>query len=317
MKNFWKIIKIIAINILLLLFFICLGDALIFLGTGKNVLKHDGEYVYLFHLKHPPMLEPKGANFFSDKEGYSGRAPVGLEYKNGKPIVIFGCSYAYGRALQKNETFGYKLSHYLKTPVYNRAIDGGGFQQMYKQILSDVFFEEVPPTDTVIYVMIDDHYRRMYGEPFDLDAFYLIPYFKEKNGELKLANYNNCFLNFLRYSLTLRIVKCLWYKYYLNNNFNKEKITDLAVLHLKKSREMLEKRWNKKINFTVILYDDVPIKFQDLLIKKLKQNDFKVFVASEISGKNMRDEEYYSQVTEHPTKEAWDLLTPLIAEKIR
>lgn len=52
--------------------------------------------------------------------------------------------------------------------------------------------------------MIDDHYRRMYGEPFDLDTFYLIPYFKEK-------------------------------------------ITDLAVLHLKKSREMLEKRWNKKL----------------------------------------------------------------------
>lgn len=319
MKNLWKFIKIIFVSIVLLILFICLGDVLIFVKTGKTVLCPPPplKYKYFSILKEPFLLTPLSPDFFVDKEWFSGRSPVGVEYKNKKPIVIFGCSYAYGKNLNKTETFGYKLSHYLKVPVYNRAMEGGSFQQMYMQTISESFFKEVPPTDTVIYVMIGDHYRRMYGEAFWLDSFYLNPFYKEKNGELKLANYNNYFLNFLRYSTSVRIIKNLWYKYYLNNSFNQDKITDFALLHLKKSREKLEEKWNKKINFTVVLYDDRPIKFQDLFIKKLKQNGFIVYVTSELTDENLSDEKYRSSKTEHPTKEAWDLLTPLIAEKIR
>lgn len=317
MKNLWKFIKIISVNIVLFVLFICLSDMLIYLKTGKTVLKNPVKCKYIFLIKYTPLLTPCRVDFFSDKERYSGRAPVGVEYKNKKPIVIFGCSYAYGKNLNKTETFGYKLSHYLKVPVYNRAIEGGSFQQMYMQTISESFFKEVPPTDTVIYVMINDHYRRMYGEAFDLDSFYLNPFYKEKNGELELANYNNYFLNFLRYSTSVRIIKCLWYKNYLNSSFNQDKITDFALLHLKKSREKLEEKWNKKINFTVVLYDDTPIKFQELLIKKLNKNGFNVIVASKLTDENLSDEKYLSSKTAHPTKEAWDLLTPLIAEKIR
>lgn len=317
MKNLWKFIKIISVNIVLFVLFICLSDMLIYLKTGKTVLKNPGKYKYIFLIKNPPLLTPCRVDFFSDKEGYSGRAPVGAEYKNKKPIVIFGCSYAYGKTLNKKETFGYELSHYLKVPVYNRAIDGGGFQQMYMQTITESFFKEVPPADKVIYVMINDHYRRMYGEAFDIDSFYLNPFYKEKSGELELANYNNYFLNFLRYSTSVRIIKYLWYEYYLNNGFNQDKITDFALLHLKKSREKLEEKWNKKINFTVVLYDDTPIKFQELLIKKLNKNGFNVIVASKLTDENLSDEKYLSSKTEHPTKEAWGLLTPLIAKKIR
>lgn len=59
-------------------------------------------------------------NYFSDENRYK---TVGS--KNKKPVVIFGCSFAYGEYLNDNQTFGYKLSKQTGRTVYNFAYSGG------------------------------------------------------------------------------------------------------------------------------------------------------------------------------------------------
>ena len=53
------------------------------------------------------------------------RKPDNENFKN-PPILLFGCSFAYGEYLAQNQTFSYKLSKLLNSPVYNRAIPGFG-----------------------------------------------------------------------------------------------------------------------------------------------------------------------------------------------
>lgn len=60
-------------------------------------------------------------NYFSVENRYK---TVGS--KNKKPVVIFGCSFAYGEYLKDNQTFGYKLSKQTGRTVYNFAYSGWG-----------------------------------------------------------------------------------------------------------------------------------------------------------------------------------------------
>ena len=47
-----------------------------------------------------------------------------------KPILIMGCSFAYGAGLKDDETFSYKLGLETGRPVYNRSIMGGGLSNI-------------------------------------------------------------------------------------------------------------------------------------------------------------------------------------------
>ena len=141
-------------------------------------------------------------DYFSGNEdntsGIKGRSPDGLEYKNSEPIVVFGCSYAFGDYLKANQTFSRKLSNKLKRTVYNRAIPGGGFQQMLQQSLSDNFYKTVPPSKTVIYILIEDYFRRMLGETFYVHEKYFNLHYIYKNGHFVKYNYDNFLYRFIK-----------------------------------------------------------------------------------------------------------------------
>lgn len=55
------------------------------------------------------------------------RKPYGSKYEK-RPIVLMGCSFTYGEKLQYDETFGYILSEYIKSPVISIAHSGWGIQ---------------------------------------------------------------------------------------------------------------------------------------------------------------------------------------------
>ena len=185
---------------------------------------------------------------------------------------------------------------------------------MYNQSISPDFYNQVKKSDTVIYVFIDDHYRRMTGETFQLFDDYSYLHYKVRGNELIQDNYSSYMLNLLRSSYTLRLLRSKIKNAYIDNPKNAAKITDDALLYLVKTRENLQNHWNNKIKFYVVLYGRV--KYSDILRKKLKDNGFIIIDSSSITKADLFSAKYLMKDNGHPKESAWDILTPGIAEKI-
>lgn len=253
-----------------------------------------------------------------------GRAPDGLEYQN-TPITIFGCSFAHGTHLNYSQTFSSKLSKYLKRPVYNRGIPGDGFTGMLFQATSSTnvnakenfFYKFVPPSDTVIYIMIDDQYRRILVDFFDHQCKEInLRYIKNKN-QLKLVNSNLNIMSYLKATYVARYINHMYAQFFIANHNNAEKLTNLVLLHFLETRKALQNNWEvENINFIIIFYDYRKIPYKKLLRKKLEENNFTVIDTSEITTEDLRSEKYNMyEKDNHPNENAWNLLTPLIIKE--
>ncbi len=305
-----RILLIIFIN--LIIFSVLLGilEANIFLKHKKYTFE-GATFGYSFI--NPPQNCNDIESFFSGEKDGPGRVPDGTEYES-EPIIIFGCSFAYGMELDQEQTFGYKLSKILKRPVYNRSVYGQALPEMYYQSESDEFYKQVPKSDTVIYIMIDDHYRRMYTTTCEVADIWFLVQYNIKKGELIREKYKNPFSNFFKSLYIVKEIKHNYIEKYIHSTKHSNKITDDAMLYFIKTRENLEKRWNNKIKFTVIFYNDVCS--SDLLKEKLLKNGFIVIETKDLTNENLSDDKYLATDKVHPSEEAWNLLTPLIAEEI-
>lgn len=83
---------------------------------------------------------------------------------NRKPILVFGCSYAYGHGLKKEESFPFLLSKLTDRTVYNYAECGYDLLVMSEDYLSDnaEVKEKTYFSDTVIYLYMYDHINRYF-----------------------------------------------------------------------------------------------------------------------------------------------------------
>ena len=314
MKKFLSFILIVFINIAVFASLIFVCDVFIYNYNYRNYNKLYKKLSFKY-LKKTDYLIDINTYFDGSSDIYRGRKPDGLEYSKNKPIIIFGCSIVQGQFLNYDQTISYKLAHILKRPVYNRGIAGHGIQQMYWQTTFNNFYKSVPPADDVIFILIDDHYFRMHTYFMDILDHHFNIHYSKKHNDFILDNTNNSFLNILKSSYTFKFLNMKYADFYVNNPKNAEKITDEVLWFFIKTRENLEKKWHKKFKFTVIIFDK--IKYKDLLVKKLKENNFNIIETSNITKENLKDKKYFSQNTFHPTKEVWDLLAPLIAKKIK
>ena len=132
----------------------------------------------------------------------------------------------------------------------------------------------------------------------------------------KTLSFRRDFLNFIKSTYIYKYINHEYAQNYVYNPKNAEKITDITLLYFTKTREILEKRWGKKVNFTIIYYDTWPIPHGELLKKKFEDKGFNVIKTSELTSENLENEKYLSKVNSHPTEEAWNLLTPLIIKKL-
>ncbi len=265
---------------------------------------------------HPGIKRIESINLeeFKDSKKTWTRKPEGLNYTK-KPIVIFGCSYAYGLNLNKEQTFSYKLSHFTKRPVYNRAVSGWGFQHMLNQVKQNQFYIDIPEPEYVIYLMINDHFRRLYVPTFMsaslLDETYNLRY-ELKDGKLIIKKEKNALLEFIhRLYITQKIEH-----FYINNillkSDNYEQYFLFALQHLVESKNEMKKHW-KNTKYVVILYQTFP--HDNLFIEQLKKNGFIVISLKYDYNLNLHTPEYMSQ-DYHPKEQAWDLLTKKISESL-
>ena len=239
-----------------------------------------------------------------------GRKPEGLQYSK-KPIVIFGCSFAYGYNLQNEETFSYKLSHLAKVPVYNRACSGWSIQHMLHQTRQDSFYDLIPEPQYAIYLYIPDHINRLYYHSFILFDTLIEKYnlrYKEENGKLEEIKHDNFLLNQIQRLYLYNKIN----QYYIIKTQKTHKHYDFALKHFTEARADMQKHW-ENTKYVVIFYTTYPN--DNYLKDKLKENGFIVIDADEITGKNLLDSEYMRS-DHHPKEEAWNIVTPKLIKEL-
>lgn len=318
-KSIFKAIFIIAINIffILILFFLCeyfIWNKYSNDYTKTSVLLDRKNIEFKYSLRNPKVSLTNIENYFTGNGNfYWGRKPDGLQYKNSVPITVFGCSFAYGQNLNYNQTFSYKLSKQLKRPVYNRAMPASGLQHMYLQSTLDSTYNNIPPADLVLYVMIQDHYRRLLINSFNIAENYFYLHYSDKKNKLVKDNYNNIFGNFYRSSYIQKYLNHYFSDRFIYNDKNADKLTNLVLSYFLETRKNLEKNWNKKFKFVIIFYKDIT--YEDLLSKKLKENGFIVIQTKELIKEDLNSSDFKLE-DNHPNEKAWNLLVPLIVREL-
>ena len=327
MNKFLKIFLVVIINILLLFCTLLISDRIVYNAFAKPEkyyairTKQEPIPQFSYYINKPEIMFVQFDNFFTGNDNFfKGRLPDGLKYSNNEPIVCFGDSYMYGQYLEPYQTFSHKLSEALKRPVYNRAISGTAFATMYYQVASEEyspeFYKQVPPSDTVFYLMINHHWWRTLalGDTHVLGKLFYMRY-TPKNGKLVMDNYKNKLYNFIKSSYTIRYLNLKYLDWYINYGPSEKRLTDLALTYFMETRRILEEKWHKKINFVVIFYQATDILHRDSLRNKLEANGFKVIDTKELTDADLNDPKYMMKENCHPTEELWDMLTPKIIEK--
>ncbi len=315
-KKLLHISKIIFFNIILLTIFVGISEIVIY--KYYSGLFEELEKPFCHKYKYSdviPVYMQSLESYFNGKQNY-GRIPDGIEYNNKMPIILFGCSFAYGQYLDYTQTLSYKLAHRLKRPVYNRAISATGVQHMYYQVDSESLYETIPNTDTILYVFIPDHYRRLMVNYFDVSVDKINIHYAIKDSKLKIDDYKNELKNIFKSLYLVKFINCFYVDKYVNNEKNWEKITDNTLLYFIETRKKLETRFNKKLNFIVLIYENDPYNYSNILSEKLKKEGFVVVWAYDLVGVDLDLEDYKMKDNGHPKEYAWDLLVPPLIEKL-
>ena len=175
--NFKKITKIISINILVILFIVTIisiyietlvkNDALDSLFNKINInFTSKQNQKYNININDYDLEKNSVIKIELNDETYNSfcgeNRVINEEVKTDKkPIIILGCSYAYGHGLQKEETFPSILNKITKRPVYNYATCGSNIIESYKNLYNDSKnIKETRKAEYVIYLYMYEHINR-------------------------------------------------------------------------------------------------------------------------------------------------------------
>ena len=281
-------------------------------------------YVYHREFKNAGWGKPMSYSFFNPDIESSDVSQMGRPLEclpsQKNPILLFGCSFAFGIYLEDEQTFGYKLSKILDRAVINRSVGGGSMAHMLYQTENEDFYKQVPKCKDVIYVIIDDTTRRLYVDTFLVTLPYFNIHYKKRKNDLVLVEYKNPFVNLFKSLYLYKFFQHKYVEYYLKNPENADEISELELMYFLNTRENLEKNWKEKVNFTIVFYNNFylgsSVETEEKLVQKLKENGFNVIKVSDITDESIMQGMYIIPNDGHPTETAWNLLTPLIAKKL-
>ena len=292
--------------------------------------KSNDEYPFIFSvskLNHTSMkenyenLKNDYYELGNDQEVFLYRRPVGLNY-NYPPIILFGGSFAWGARLHEYQTFHYLLSELTKRPVYNRAISGWGTQHMLYQLKQEDFYSSLPAPKYVIYLYISDHISRLYKYNFIFNSGRKYSY--------NYLKYNNFFGKLYEEKRIQIIPFSRIYNHYILRFLaqiqerNTQKSFDLLEKHLIECKKEIDKHWGENnTQFIVLDYEGQGFNvFPEVLnnknIQKLKNEDNIIVIKTSDLTDIKLDENYILDKNDsHPNAKAWELITPLFAEKLQ
>ena len=245
--------------------------------------------------------------------------PIENIHSRRRPIVIFGCSFAYGSYLKQEETLSHHLGELTGRPIYNRALGGWSPKQMVYQLQSKDFYFSVPKPEYVLYVFYPEQVSRLYMNPrlvSNIPKYNL--FYKNKNNILVRDKINEHLLSSSLFYLIKRQFYPRQMKHYTQKNL------DFLVLHFLTAKEEINKNWGEDIKFVIILYGtSKQLKKLKPAFKVLKNKNFIILNINKLSDKNFNTEEYQigrsfnpNKYDKHPNAKAWEVITPLIVKKL-
>lgn len=292
----------IIISILLSILILCLGENFFFRQKAKLIYDVSKDKIHYNFKKQDFNL----ANLKNCM-----RKPIGLDknYKK-KPILIYGCSFAYGENLSEEETIGYLLSEKTKRPVYNFSAPARGFQHTLFLLEND---EKVTPEpEYIFYIFIIDHLRRMYINCNTVDNVKYL-YYEPKNGKMIMKNNK---YDLTERSYLLKEIKNLLL-FFLKYSFDDE-IYKKAELYFEAITDEAKKKY-PGAKFVIIDYQGyLNIKDRGNQLKK-KGSDVILFDEEMLSLLNS-DKYKLSEdkdIFRHPNGKAWELISDYLCEKYK
>lgn len=242
-----------------------------------------------------------------------------------KPIIVFGCSFAYGALLEDTDTFEYKLSRLTNRTVYNRAFQGFGISPMLWMLRQDKFYEDLSGAEPeyVIYVYYVDHLRRIFYDKYGLDLNVWVS-FDDVNNHLVESTPKDLYLT--KFQLYKK-----YKKYIIHNkifaNENKDINFDLLKLYFEESRKELQKRY-PNIKFIIIKHPCSIATLADIgeenvqkytyITPRWKELEDEGFIVYDLLDKLDVDitSNEYTFPDSHPNEKAWDVVTKKLVEDL-
>jgi len=233
------------------------------------------------------------------------------------PIWLMGCSYAWGYLLDKEKSFGEKISKLTKRPVYNWSWTGIGPSEALIRLYTNKNDKYLPknPPEYIIYIYMYNHLGRI---PCNYNILYALK-------ELNVIDEKNGILDKLFFFRMIR-------QYIFNNSYNAEEF--MSKIFTAMINETRKKYPNSK--FVILIYNDtdkdfndghIPINKEEYILlttddywKKFKDKGVIVIKTKDLIGREMdRIEDRIPNddaATPHPTSEVWDLIVPKLVEKL-
>ena len=238
--------------------------------------------------------------------------------KNKKPIILMGCSFAYGTPLFENETLAYKLQDYSHRKVINLAYPTEGIQHVLYKIQHDEEFDKnINDAKYVVYIFMTDHLRRMYSDYFSIfEKNKSLKYKKTKNG-LELVDPDIVTAaDWIKTTYTGRKFNDFLYTLKSNN----EKF-DLLKLYLEECKKSIESK-NPNCKMVVVVYNSSKSYIKNISSfrterwKELEDEGFKVINLDKNEYNYLAEREYVANDELHPSEKAWEKISHILINEL-
>lgn len=247
-----------------------------------------------------PITKP-----FSEKNyDKNYRTPLNKSEKDSGSIIIFGCSFGYGLALDDNENFSGQLAKLTKKTIFNRSERGFGAQMMLYQLQTKRVLEKTKDCKYIIYVYIPDHVRRtVLYRCFPFLYKVSVRYMLDRKENLKLQIPNPILVNSNLYRL---------YESYLPKIYGDDYCIKVLYKIIKESY-LLSKQFYKDCKFIVLDYSEYAFPLKE----EVEKLGIKVISIPNLTNGINLFQEYYQIAKDdgHPNAKAWELITPLFIKE--
>lgn len=306
--------KIILSNILIFFFLFCIVEFASYL-----YIKFDAkEYVDNYNKNNLRQMTQKYAPIKMATHESGDHRAINYGDKNKPSILFFGCSYTYGLFNDENETLPYYVTERTGRTTINRGVTGGCIYNMFHDLISDKFYEEiknVPEPDYIVYTWISDHLNRISNPYMTTYTYVDYPYYEVKpdwgykDGKLVEIPISKWKLPFYGLYCTKA-----WY-FLFAQNFEKEDKNSKMLRYFIIAKNACKDKF-PKAKFVVIEYKDRYLEPMELKLKNgLEKEGIIVLNAEDLAGHELISEKWRANDKEHPNGKAFsDIADGLIKQ---
>lgn len=294
------------INIIFIILFLCIIEIISFFlifhfNEQKDItlsfLLRSGSYKKLYN-PTPDIL-------------YKEIRPIEYRDKNKEPIVIFGCSFAYGYAIDYKDSVSVRLANLTNRTIYNRAKNAEGPNFMYYQLKNNVL-KNIKNPKYIIYFFIPSHLWRNYQAKPHTYADYITIRYKITENEIKE---NPIMFPTLHSSFFVYLLDLIYLKYKsqdtkcLNKMFSKIIEESLKIIKIN----------FPKTKFVIVYMPSWQYEEHNPNISNLIEGidpDIKFIDIIKFLPDITTEDKYWVDNGGHPSSYAWEKIVPILTKEL-